>query len=216
MRTAVSALLLAAVSTLTHSQLPSIVKTARFVTLQRWEGRIDEMLARYGQTHQAPASWRADDPHWEQAKAKLLARFGKAIDELASAPDAEALVAKGFASMSDKDADAAAARVTPEFLNYSDLVIVSVEVMSDRKITSPVDPAVLEVQKTWGGAKPPRDYDPGKDPSSRKLMDARSSAVRFLSTGLDGQLKLFVFDRQEAIDREIAAALAACVKAKHK
>ena len=227
MRTAVPALVVFAVAvsasastaTLAHSQLPSIVKAARFVTLQKWDGRVDELLASYGQSHQAPPAWKAGDPHWEQAKAKLLARFGAAIDELASAPDAETLVMKGFATMSDAEADAAASRLTPEILNYSDHLIIAVEAMTNKNTTNSLDPVVQETRKKWGTPPPARDsavYEAVKEKSIAKLINARASAVRFLATGLDGQLQLFVFDRQEAIGREIGAAIAACAKDKRK
>ena len=227
MRTAVSVLIALAAAasafaskeTLARAQLPSVRKTARFVTLQRWDGRVDDMLASYGQAHGAPAAWRAGDPHWEDAKTKLLARLGKRIDQLASDSEAEALMMKGFAHLSDAEADAAAAKVTPDIIDYSDVIIISVETMEDRKLTNPLDPAVLAVQKKWG-ARPPDPNSPVvaavKDPTIRRLMDARSSAVRFLSTGYDGQLQLLLYDRQDAFARDLDTALAACAKAKHK
>ena len=208
----------ASTATLVHNQLPSIVKVARFVTLQRWDERVDQLLDAYGKSHQAPAAWHAGDAHWDQAKAKLLARFGKAIDDLSSAPDAEALVKKGFVSMNDADADAAASKATREILDYSDVLIVSVAVMTDKNLKNSLDPAVQDAQKKWGAPVPSKDssvYGAAREPSVAKLLSARDSAVRFLSTGFDGQLQLFVFDRQEALGREIGAALAACAKAKH-
>jgi hypothetical protein len=226
MRTAVWALLAlvalpaaASKETLARAQFPSLRKTARFVTLQRWDGRVDEMLATYGQVHAAPPAWKPGDLHWEEAKAKMLARFSARIDQLLPDPETEALMMKGFATMSDADADGVAVKVNPDIIDYSDVVIISVETMVDKNLSSSIDPAVLAVQRKWG-AKPVAPNSPvaaaANDPGVRRLMDARSSAVRFLSTGLDGQLQLLLFDRQVAFQKDIDTALAACAKARHK
>src|SRR5205085_778832 len=133
----------ASTATLAKAQFPSVRKTARFVTLQKWDGRVDGMLGSYGQAHAAPAAWR---------------------------------------------------------------------------LSNPLDPAVVAVQKKWGArAFPPGSpvHEAVKDASVKRLMDARASAVRFLSTGFDGQLQLLLFDRQDAFQHDIDAALAACAKAKH-
>ena len=216
---AVAPLALASKDTLARAQFPSVRKTARFVTLQRWDPRFDDMLASYGKAHAAPAAWRSGDPHWEEAKGKFLARFATRIDQLSSDPEADTLMMKGFARLSDADADAAAAKVNPDIINYSDVVIISVTTMEDKRLTSPVDPEVIAARKK-SGAHPVLPGSPVeqevKDPSVRRLMDARSSAVRFLSTGFDGQLQLLLFDRQDAFQHDIDVALAACAKAKHK
>ena len=55
-------------STLAHSQFASMKKTARSMTLQTWEGRVDDMLAKRGGAKGAPAAWHAGDPHWDSGK----------------------------------------------------------------------------------------------------------------------------------------------------
>ena len=208
----------ASTATLAKAQFPSVRKTARFVTLQKWDGRVDGMLGSYGQAHAAPAAWRAGDPHWEEAKAKILGRLAQRIDQLSPDAEAEALMMKGFAGVSDAEADGAAAKITPDVVDYSDVIIISVETMEERRLSNPLDPAVVAVQKKWGArAFPPGSpvHEAVKDASVKRLMDARASAVRFLSTGFDGQLQLLLFDRQDAFQHDIDAALAACAKAKH-
>src|SRR5438132_80643 len=153
-------------SALAHSQYPSIKKTARFLTLQTWEGRVEEMLAKRGAATGAPSAWHAGDPHWDAAKAKELARFGKAVDELLEAPDPERIASKSFTTvLDDHAADLAGARLSgplgAELVNYSDNVIIAVELMMQKNVTNPLDPAVREETKRRqakaGLHQPPND-----------------------------------------------------------
>jgi len=211
-------------STLAHSQFASMKKTARSMTLQTWEGRVDDMLAKRGGAKGAPAAWHAGDPHWDSAKAKTLAHIGKAVDDLLEAPDPERIATKSFTTiLDDKDAGAAAAtlggKLGPELLNYSDYLTIAVALMTARPNTNPNDPVlreeVAEHQQKAGVHRPPDDAAltaAAMEKPMRQFMSARSSAVQAVVSALDGQLNLFVFDRQEALAREIDGAIRDCAK----
>ncbi len=226
MRALAASLLLLVASALAHSQYASMKKTARFLTLQMWSGRMDEALASRGAAKHAPAAWRAGDPHWEAAKAKCLARFDKRLDDLIDAPEPQAVAAKSFTTiLNDQDADAAGAKLAalgPELINYSDNVIIAVDLMMQTKATNPMDPAVRDEIKRRrekaGLHEPPKDdalTAAAMDKSVRQFMTARSAAVQALSTALNGQLELQFFDQQDAFAKDIDGAIRDCVKA-HK
>lgn len=203
-------------------------KTARFLALHTWETRVDDMLATRGSAKGAPSAWRAGDPHWDAARAKTLAHLGKAVDDLLDAPEPEAIAAKSFtAILNDKDADAASAKLAgplgPELQNYADYLTIAVALMTARPNTKPSDPAVkAEVERSQqqaGVHRPPNDAAltaAASEPAMRQFMSARSSAVQSLASALEGQLNLYVFDRQEALAKEIDGAVRDCQKAHGK
>jgi len=105
-------LFLVVASSIAHSQLASMKRIARFLVLQTWEGRFDQVLASRGAETGASPSWRAGDPQWEAVKSKWVSLFGKGVDDLLQAPDAEQIVTKRFTEiLTDENADAAAAKL---------------------------------------------------------------------------------------------------------
>src|SRR5256885_1525434 len=92
--------------------MPAMTKTARFLTLQMWETRVDDMLATRGAAAGAAAAWHPGDPHWDAEKAKIAGYLAKAVDDLLDAPEPESVVRKSFTTvMSDADADALAKEI---------------------------------------------------------------------------------------------------------
>lgn len=206
---------------LVASSTDRITTIARTITVVNWVGRCNEALAKQPAGQSLGAKWNPSEPHWDKAVDEMLTRVMGRFEELHDAPQALERLAQPFEThLTEAEAGEILAlsaddrRQVDDFADTMTLAVQLLEHRSDLKPGSPEFKASLA--RLTGMAKLPEIKDVPKVTLAKKTMDdyrlARSAAVDFYRTAMQGQLELFFFDERDAFTSIATKAARAAAK----
>lgn len=198
-----------------------ITTITRTLTVITWVGRCNDVLSGAPGAKALGAKWNPSEPHWDKTVDAMLDAVMARFDQLRDAREARARMDLPFQSDLTEAEAAEILALAPaerkELDDYADTLTLAVSLLqhrSDLKVGTPEYRKALAPLLTM--AKIPELRDPPKTKLSEKTIrdyrQARSAAVDFLLSAMDGQLQLFFndhYDEMLAMASKAAAAAGA-------
>lgn len=195
-----------------------ITTITRTLTVITWVGRCNDVLAGVPAGKALGAKWNPSESHWDKTVDAMLDTVMKRFDDLHNAREARARMDLPFQSdLSEEEAAeilALSSAERREIDDYADMLTLAVNLLqhrSDLKVGTPEYKKALAPLLAM--SKIPEMHDPPKVKLGEKTMrdyrQARSAAVDFLRSAMDGQLQLFFndhFDEMLAMASKAASA----------
>lgn len=208
---------------------PRLSSLAMKIAHAKWEQRADELMTNAPLSAKPGETWKAGDPHWDAARAEMLAKIDgwakqlledDAAREIVRGKFAKGLTAAQAATMQSRLADPK----TSGFPAVSDSIHLGVVFAGDHKELPIGSAEFSKAFASWSESLGlPREM-PASSPELDELMrseagraysTARGFAIDALVSGLDGEIQLRFYDAQQAILAGIEARAKECAKAKH-
>jgi hypothetical protein len=200
-----------------------ITVITRTLTSVDWVARINELMAGTPGGKALGEKWNPTESHWSKAADEILRRVMKAFDDLDDAPEAHARMELPFQSnLTEAEAAEVLALSTAELQqvdDYADTLTLAVKLLEHRSDLKPGSPEYRAALKPLlEMSHLPELHDVPKTSLSAKTMNdyrhARTAAVDFLQTAIDGQLQLYFFDHSSQLLEIASKAAAAAGKTK--
>lgn len=208
---------------------PRVSSLAMKIAHARWVPRANELMSSAPLSAKPGASWKTGDPHWDAARAEMLATIdGWAKQFLEDEPAKEIVRAKFAKGLTAAQAATIRARIadpdTKDFPAVSDSIHLGVVFASEHEELPIGSAEFSKAFAVWNERLGLPGEMPQSSPELTELMNseagraysaARGFAIDGLVTGLDGRIQLRFHDAQQAILAGIESKAKECAKAKH-
>jgi hypothetical protein len=220
----------AAASTIAKTSGPAMLAVAQAIVADTWNPLLDRRVQESPAAGRLGAAWKPSDPRWQKARESLARRMAQVMDRYAQSQEIAGHVAAEVGRVgAGPDLDAIVAALNgplgPALVHEEAKKEFVVDMMSAKpdgpKIASPEWTRQLgELSKQFEARVGPKlaPADTAHTEEAQKLLSGStggtltriwmfvvSNAKRQMTTGLN----LMVFDDQDAIERDIAAAIGA-------